>query len=164
MTRTILIAFCLLCAGQPAFAGERGYLGVWFGPLPAEEKAIQTGVVVKKVFAGMAGQRAGLKPGEIVTQINGVSVHDPRDGVALLSENAAGEKIRLTVINRTGDDIHRSYVFATMGDHPTSEFAEIMVVPNKPKRALATSSAGRHCSGSASRQDRSCRADVAGER
>lgn len=160
MTQKILIAACLLCVSQPAFAAERGYLGVSFGPIPAGEKAVRTGVVVKKVFAGMAARQAGLKPGEIVTQINGVSVLDPKDGVALLAENAAGEKIRLTVIDRTGVELRRSYVFATMGAYPTSEFAEIMVVPRTPRRQLPTASTGRHCVGSVRMQDRSCRADV----
>src|ERR1700712_2929052 len=70
----------------PALAAGRGYLGVSFGILPAAEHLGRTGVIVKKVFAGMAAEKAGLKSGEIVTQINGVSVLDPKDGVALLAE------------------------------------------------------------------------------
>src|SRR5882762_1779001 len=114
MIKKILIALCLMCVVQPAFAAGRGYLGVWFTSLPATEKVEQTGVVVKKVFAGSAAQQAGLKPGEIVTKINGVFVRDPKTAVALVSESVAGERIWLTVIDRTGGGIHQSNVFATL--------------------------------------------------
>jgi predicted metalloprotease with PDZ domain len=128
----ILIALCLMCVVHPALAAGRGYLGVQFGNLPATDKVVQTGVSVKKVFAGMAAQQAGLKPGEIVTQINGVFASDPKTAVALLAENAAGERIRLTVIDRSGDGLRRSYVFITMGAAPTSEFAKIMTAKPVP--------------------------------
>jgi hypothetical protein len=161
MIQKILIALCLMCVVQPAFAAGRGYLGVWFGILPATEKVVQTGVIVNKVFAGSAAEQAGLKPGEIVTQIDGVFVRDPEAAVALVAENPAGERIRLTVIDRTGGGIRRSHVFATLADNPTNEFAAIMTA--KPMRPLSPSSTARHCVGSARTQDRPCRADVDAE-
>ena len=157
MIQKILKALCLMCVVYPALAAERGYLGVWFGILPVTENVVQTGVIVKKVFAGMPAQQAGLKPGEIVTQINGVSVPDPKTAVALLAENAAGERIRLTVIDGTGGSPRRSYVFATMGANPTSDFAKIMTAkPMPPPRPLSPSSTARHCVGSPSRAVAQC--------
>jgi predicted metalloprotease with PDZ domain len=163
MIQKILITLCLMCVVHPALAAGRGYLGVSFGTLPAKEHVGRTGVIVKKVFAGMAAEKAGLKPGQIITQINGISVRDPQDGVALLAESAAGERIRLTVIDRTSGALRRSYVFATMGSHPTSEFAEIMIIPRTPRRRLPASSAARHCVASAKTGDRPRRASVAEE-
>jgi len=154
MIQKVLIAFCLMCAVQPAAAAGRGYLGVWFGVLPATEKAVRTGVAVKKVFVGSAAERAGLKPGEIVTQIDYVSVRDPEAAVALLAENAAGERVLLTVIDRTGGGIHRSHIFATLAAWPPNGFAAIMTAKPMPPPA-------RHCVGSAGTPDRPCRADVA---
>lgn len=137
MTAKILIALCLICVAHPALAAERGYLGASFANLPAAEKSVHSGVVVKKVFAGMAAEQAGLKPGEIVTQINGIAAPDPRTAVALLAENAAGERIRLTVIDRSGGGLRRAYVFATLGASPTSDFAKIMTAkPLPPPRHL----------------------------
>ena len=134
MIRKVLIALCLMAAAQPALAAGRGYLGVWFGNLPSSENAARTGVVVKMVFPGMAGDKAGLKAGQIVTQINGIPVQDPRDGVALLAENSAGERVRLTVIDPSAGKPHQSYVFATMGTKPSGEFEEIMIIPKTPRR------------------------------
>jgi predicted metalloprotease with PDZ domain len=156
----ILIALCLTCVVHPAIAAGRGYLGVWFGTLPASENEVQTGVIVKKVFAGMAAQQAGLKPGEIVTQINGLPVPDPKTAVALLAENAAGEKIRLTVIDRTGGGLRQSYVFVTMGSNPTSDFGKIMTAKRIPPRPMSPPSNVRHCD-AAKTQERPCRADIA---
>lgn len=154
MIQRIMVALCLMCVAHPALAAGRGYLGVWFGDLPATEKVVKTGVILKKVFADMAGQRVGLKPGKIVTQINGISVPDPKTAVALLAENAAGEKVRLTVIDRTGDKLRQSYVFATLGPQPTREFMSIMTA--KPMRPPP-----RHCAGSDKARNPPCRADIA---
>ena len=164
MIQKTLIALCLMCAVQPAFAAGRGYLGVWFAILPATEKVGQTGVVVNKVFAGSAAQQAGLKPGEIVTRIDGVAVRDPKTAVALVAESTAGERISLTVIDRTGGGIRQSNVVATLAANPPGEFAAIMTAkPMPPPRPLSPSSTARHCVGSARTRDRPCRADVAAE-
>lgn len=158
MIKKTLIALCLTGAMQPAFAAGRGYLGLWFAALPASEK-VQTGVVVKKVFAGSAAEQAGIKPGEIVTKINGVPVRDPETAVALASENAAGERIRLTVI----DSGRQSNVLATLAADPPDGFAQIMTAKPKlppkrhPQSHLPASS--RHCLSSARTEP--CRADDA---
>jgi predicted metalloprotease with PDZ domain len=154
MIRNILIALCLMCVAQPAFAAGRGYLGVWFGILSEKEKAAQTGVTVNKVFAGSAAEQAGLKPGEIVTQINGVFVRDPKTAVGLVAESAAGERIWLTVIDTTGGAVRQFNVFATLAANPPSGFASIMTAKPKPRpRHLSTSSTARHCVGSATTRD-----------
>lgn len=154
------LVLSLMCLVHPAHAAERGYLGVSFGNLRTTEKGEQTGVIVEKVFAGMAAQQAGLKPGEIVTQINGVPVPDRKTAVALLAENAAGERIRLTIVDSTGGRFHQSYVFVTMGDHPTSEFAKIMTAKPIPLKRRSPPST---CLSSTKSRDRSCRANFGSE-
>jgi predicted metalloprotease with PDZ domain len=162
MIQKILIALCLMCVAQPSFAAGRGYLGVWFAALPATEKSGQTGVTVRKVFAGSAAQQAGLEPGEIVTKINGVSVGDPKTAVALVSESAAGERIWLTVIDRTDGRIRQSNVFARLAATPPGGFASIMTAkPKPPPRHLSASSGP--CVSAARAPDRPCPADSAAE-
>ena len=132
MIRNIFIALCLICVAQPALAAGRGYLGVWFADLPATEKMVPAGVIVNKVFAGSAAQRAGLKPGDIVTKIDGVSVRDPKTAVSLVSESAAGETVSLTVVEKTGGGIHQSNLVATLAAKPPSDFATIMTAKRLP--------------------------------
>jgi S1-C subfamily serine protease len=156
----LLAALCFMCAEQPAFAAGRGYLGVWFAALPATEKAITTGVVVKKVFADSAAQRAGLKQGELITKINGVYVGDPKTAVALVAEGKAGESILLTVIDRSGGGTRRSNVIATLATDPPHDFAAIMTVKSTPRlRHSPTSSTAHHCESSTKTSDRACRID-----
>lgn len=143
MIRNLLIALCLMGVAHPALAAGRGYLGISFGALPATEETVKTGVIVKKVFAGMAAERAGLKPGEIVTHINGVAAPDPKTAVALLAENPAGERVWMTVIDTSGGGLRRFDVFPTMGDKPTGDFAKIMTA--KPPCRLSPLSTARHC-------------------
>ena len=163
MIKGVSIALCLTCAACPAFAAGRGYLGVWFANLPATERREQAGVVVNKVFADSAAQRAGLKPGEIVTRIDGVSVGDPRTAVSLVSENAAGERVSLTVVDKTGGGMRQFNVVATLSANPPDEFASIMTAKPKPFVRHAASSSTRHCVGTAAARDRFCRADVVAE-
>ena len=157
MIRKILIAVCVIFVAGPAFAA-RGYFGASFGNLPDTEREVQAGVIVKKVFAGMSAERAGLKTGEIVTQINGVVVPDPQAAIALLAENTAGQTVRLTVIDRTGGALRRSFLIATMGGKPTEDFAKIMIAP-LPCRLTAPSTV-RHCIGSTKKRARSDRPDA----
>ena len=150
MLRNSAISLCLACALTiPALAAGRGYFGASFGMPPAREKG-QSGVVLKKVFRGMAAQRAGLEPGEIVTQINGVPVSDPQTAVALLAENSAGQRVRLTVIDKSGDQPRRSQVVVTLGARPSDEFAKIMRAKPVPPPCVHASSSGssqQRCSG-----------------
>jgi uncharacterized membrane protein YkoI len=135
MIQKILIALCLLCVVQPAFAAKRGYLGVWFAALPATEKMAQTGVVAKKVFAGSAAQQAGLKEGDIITQIDGILLRDPQTAVSVVAESAAGEEVVLKVIDRTGGGMRQSTVVATLAASPPDGFEAIMWA--KPSEKLA---------------------------
>jgi len=134
MIKNIWIALCLACVAEPTLAAGRGYLGVWFAPLPATEKVVRTGVVLNKVFRDSAAQLAGLKPGEIITKINGVTVRDPNTAVALTSESVAGERLWLTVIDRTGGGFRQSDVFATLAANPPGGFASIMTAKPRPPR------------------------------
>ncbi len=153
MVQRLFFAICLVLAANSSLAAGRGYLGVQFGHLPDTEKQVPAGVIVKKVFAGMAAQQAGLKPGEIVTQINGEFVADPPSAVALLARNAAGQKVRLTVIDKTGGALRRSNVVIAMGKSPTEDFAKIMRTP--PPCHLSGPSMIRHCAPRAKTRHRS---------
>lgn len=161
MFRKFILAVCLIGIANPAFAAGRGYLGVWFGVASVREGRLPAGVAVNKVFPGSAAQQAGLKPGQIVLKIDGVPVRDPKTAVSLVSENAAGEKVWLTVMDMTGGGARQREVVATLAASPPGGFASIMTAKRLPRRhASVPGSSARLCAGSARVTNPSCRAET----
>jgi Do/DeqQ family serine protease len=83
---------------------QRGQLGITIetlSPEAAREKnlsAQQTGAVVTKIEAGSAAERAGAKPGDIITHLVGSPVRDATDLRNRLGGLRLGEAVDLTVI------------------------------------------------------------------
>ena len=83
---------------------QRGQLGITIetpSPEAAREKNVPTqhaGAVITKIEAGSAAERAGAKPGDIITQLGGSSVRDATDLRNRLGALRLGEAVDLTVI------------------------------------------------------------------
>jgi serine protease Do len=81
---------------------HRGYLGVQVQPLDPEVAARlglagKTGVVVAKVMAGAPAAKAGLRDGDIVTEVAGQPVKDPRGLQKIVAGLPAGKSVELGV-------------------------------------------------------------------
>ena len=76
---------------------NRGFLGVEPGPHPR-------GVLLKDVTDRSAAQRAGLKPGDIVLQINGVATGTVAELVREIASRKKGQAIELKV-ERSGSSV-----------------------------------------------------------
>jgi hypothetical protein len=70
---------------------QRGELGVWMG------ESGGPGVQVLRVTSGSAAEKAGLRVGDIILQVNGRGAISPRDTAALIRQIAIGETGNLTV-------------------------------------------------------------------
>jgi len=86
---------------------QYGWLGVEIadvGEYEAEQLLFggQTGVLVKQVFDDSPAEQAGLLPGDIVTEIDGVIVTDFRHLSRIVGEVPAGEQAEFT-LSRGGD-------------------------------------------------------------
>src|SRR5690349_13790283 len=96
---------------------RRGQLGVVVLPIPSEE-ATQLGVkegpgvVVYQVQSGSGADRAGLKPGDVVTALNGTGVTDPNQFRNAIASTSPGTEVTLTV-KRGGNE---QQVKATLGE------------------------------------------------
>jgi serine protease DegQ len=83
---------------------QRGQLGITIetlSPEAAREKnlpAQQTGAVITKIEAGSGAERAGAKPGDIITQLGGSPVRDATDLRNRLGALRLGEAVDLTVL------------------------------------------------------------------
>src|SRR6202012_5335225 len=99
MRKLVLAAFVLALSCGAASA--TGYLGVQFVSVP--QGANVNGILVKQVLPGSAAQKAGLKPGDIITQIDGILVANPQAINEVFGERKGGDKVVLTVAGRSGE-------------------------------------------------------------
>ena len=96
---------------------RRGQLGIVVLKIPSEEAAQLgvtqgPGVVVFQVQSGSAADRAGLRPGDVITALNGTAVSDPNTFRNAIAGLAPGTEVTLTV-RRDGNE---SQVRATLGE------------------------------------------------
>ncbi len=80
----------------------RGYMGVQVGPLNADISGRlglkdKTGVVVAKVMPKSPAQKSGLEEGDILTDVNGQAVKDPRSLQRTVAALTIGKKVELVV-------------------------------------------------------------------
>lgn len=82
---------------------DYGYLGVLPAPLPlAERREGKRGVVVQNVMPGTPAAVAQLRRLDVIIEVDGVAVENPDHLVRLVSSQAAGAKVELTLLR--GDD------------------------------------------------------------
>ena len=75
---------------EPVSEGERGYLGINFSSDPK-------GVRVTKVGEKTSAEKAGLKPGDIITHFNGKRLFAGGDARDLIEKTKIGDEIKLKV-------------------------------------------------------------------
>jgi hypothetical protein len=84
-------------------------LGVEMSPVPSSVQQQQgldpnTGVFVRKVFPGTAAADMGLRPGDVVTSINGAPINSMTDLRNVVGAHQVGDQVQVTV-RREGADV-----------------------------------------------------------
>lgn len=82
----------------------RGYLGVEAQAItPAIQQALHLpndkGALIASVLPATPAERAGLRPGEVITAVNGQPVNSPRDLAALIGAIKPGGQARLDLLD-----------------------------------------------------------------
>jgi putative serine protease PepD len=68
------------------------------------------------IVAGSPAAKAGLQPGDVVTAINGMSVHSTNGFIATIANFKPGQKVTMS-IRRNGSKMQ---VQVTLGDRPAT--------------------------------------------
>src|ERR1700738_2257285 len=81
----------------------RGYLGVRIKPLTSEiakqsNLPQQNGALVAEVTPGSPGERAGLKPGDIVTEFDGKPMADSRHLQLMVARKPPGSQVSMKIV------------------------------------------------------------------
>jgi len=81
---------------------RRGAIGVTFlnqnNPVKLRMFGADHGVVVENVEAGGPADRGGVKRGDVITSVNGKSIRNGDELVAIVSETEVGKKLKLEVL------------------------------------------------------------------
>jgi serine protease Do len=101
---------------------ERGYLGIGIAPMDDDVSAAlglpkNRGEIVQRVESGAAGDKAGLKQGDVVTKVNGRDISPEQTLSFIVSNIVPGTRVPLQVI-RDGKTMTLS---ALVGTRPPEE-------------------------------------------
>ncbi len=99
-----LVRAFLTAAENGAKSFERPYVGATFTPVTSDVAealglARARGALIKSVIKGSPAEQAGLKPGEVVTAVNGIEVEHPDALGYRLATAGLGKTIAVTVMN-----------------------------------------------------------------
>jgi serine protease Do len=87
----------------PSHKKTRGSIGIYFSQeLPGAVNrvyGIKNGVLVNKVEPGGPAERAGLKPGDVITSVDGRSIKDGDDLVNEIASRRPGSTVRLGFVS-----------------------------------------------------------------
>ncbi len=97
---------------------QRGYLGVQIGNITselaeAEDIDITSGVYVDSVMSGSAAEKAGLRQGDIITQIEGRSINQVSQLQEMVARQRPGDEVEMEVL-RNGKSIELTATLQTI--------------------------------------------------
>lgn len=104
-----------LIAGKPV---QHTYLGIRYGAVTTQVAqqyglSVDHGLYVVDVTTGSPAATAGLKPGDVIVQVDGQQMYQVEDLLNLLRQHGAGDTISLTIV-RNGK---QQTLSVTLGEH-----------------------------------------------
>ncbi|MDA8048907.1 MAG: Do family serine endopeptidase [Rhodospirillales bacterium] len=102
----------------------RGYLGVAAQPItPNMQQALhlpsESGALIAAVEPGTPAERAGLHPGEVITEVDGKPIKNPRDLAIDVAAIKPGQTAHLKMINN-GSTVSMNVTLTTLPEHIAS--------------------------------------------
>lgn len=127
ISRRILSAFVLFAltaAFAQAVHGQRGYMGAQVGfmdPMTSSQYGLNQGaVVVAAVQPGGPAENAGLRPGDILTSMDGVPMRNASQVVAAIQSHKPGDKARVGIIHPMGTQNISLEIILQVGQAPAT--------------------------------------------
>jgi len=104
----------------------RGYLGVKIQPITSDiakqSKLSQpVGALIAEVTPGSPGEQAGLKPGDIVTELDGKKVTDSRQLQLMIAEKPPGSRVSMKIVR----DGKEQTLTVQLGELPTQMASQL---------------------------------------
>ena len=70
--------------------------------LPKYEDGQMVGVEVSAIQAGSLFEQAGIKDGDVITELNGIKINSPEESATILSELAGADELAITIQGADG--------------------------------------------------------------
>jgi serine protease Do len=110
----------------------RGYLGVSSGRVTEEDKdhlglKTRNGALVGSVERGTPAEKAGLKPADVIIEVNGKPIKDHHDLMFKIAEIEPGTKIEIKIVR----DGKEKILTATLAERPSAEGQEVPAASGK---------------------------------
>jgi serine protease Do len=101
---------------------SRAFLGVMIQPITSDlakpfKLSTTEGALISDVNPGSPAERAGLKPGDVITKVDDHAVSDARALRLMIGEMSPGKTVQLAVIR---DGLDRQYA-VTLGEQPSEK-------------------------------------------
>lgn len=114
---------------------RRGYIGVTlrssdqFSDYYSQQYGIDIhhGAQVQEVMPGTPGAKAGLKPGDLIVEVNGTKVRNSGHLVKLVTDHNVGETITLTILRKGKEQ----EIELTLAERPEEEQMAQMMQPDE---------------------------------
>jgi serine protease Do len=109
---------------------------LWHGVVPATDKSAgaSKGVVVASVEKASPAVEAGIKPGDVITDIGGTEIQRPLDLQRSLLDRKPGDKIELALV-RSGESISATLTLGAQREtqkKPGGQFWDVLGLELKP--------------------------------
>ncbi|ANM29972.1 hypothetical protein ABI59_10910 [Acidobacteria bacterium Mor1] len=109
----------------------RGYLGATIAQLETAVSGVQS-LILEQVFEGSAAQKAGLRSGDQLLEIDGIEMASYSDLTEKLADTRPGDRVRIVV--RRGESDEPYYV--ELGEHPDHHAVRWAVVVDEDRPYL----------------------------
>lgn len=89
-----------------------------------EQYGVEHGVLVREVIEGEAAEKAGVKPGDIITEVGGVAVRDSHELLLAVTRFKPGDTIKLDIL-RNGKKMSFNVKAGNRGDYMANDEGEV---------------------------------------
>jgi membrane-associated protease RseP (regulator of RpoE activity) len=121
--RMALLALLILAASASAKA-QKGYVGAFFDfldPMTSSQYGLNMGaVLVRNVVPGGPAESSGLRPGDIITSVDGIPMSGPQQVVDAFRAHKPGDKARVGIIHPMGSNHMSLEIMVTIGRWPSN--------------------------------------------
>ena len=104
----LIAGFAGYALGRQAATQGSGLMAPFLAPGPSQPRLApnppgaptispQQGVLVQDVVAGSPADAAGIQPGDVVTQVDGVALDDNHTMTTLMAQHKPGDRVRITL-------------------------------------------------------------------